>query len=499
MAAFEPGEATATLFWDPTLGPPPTSIAELLDRPDDAWHAGHAIGGRLVPRAVRLADPTAMHSVDTPLDTAVASWRVSLRACLVRNDVLVTLGMVDERFDDLGPAGLDLGLRWLRSGARVRYEPDLVGWSPESALTAVRPSDADEVLLAANTLGARWSRYVAVRSGALRWAGRPPDPRSPPEAPYTPARRATDRPVARVAVLIPTIDRYPYLRTVLGQLRDQTRRPDRIVVVDQTPPDRRDPDLASEFADLPIEIVTRPVAGQSTARNAGLSRICADAVLFIDDDDEIDEDLIARHLANLEKLDLDVSSGAATEPGGRSRPVGFDRARTADVLPTNNSLVRRSALDGSGWFDEAYDHGPRADHDLGMRLHLSGARMWFDPDISVLHHRAPAGGLRTHGARRTTYAGSRSSIWERHRLAATERYLWGRYYDESAQREAERLRVLGVFAHHGPRWRWFARIVAQTLLLPDTLLRLRRARAAAAELAQDHPTIPGLTRAGPEP
>src|SRR5262249_23808170 len=181
-----------------------------------------------------------------------------------------------------------------------------------------------------------------------------------------------------------------------------------------TPAPRRDRAIANEFADLPLTVLELESAGQCTARNAGLLRARGDAILFVDDDDEIDADLIARHVAHLAATGADVSSGVAKEPGAGPIPEAFTRARASDVFPTNNSLARRRVLERSGLFDLAYDHGARADGDLGMRAYLSGAVMLLSPTICVLHHHAPRGGLRTHGARVVTYAGSRRRITLRH-------------------------------------------------------------------------------------
>ena len=58
-----------------------------------------------------------------------------------------------------------------------------------------------------------------------------------------------------MTVLIPTIDRYPYLEVLLENLRTQTVRPVEIIVVDQTRPERRRTDLADRFTDLPLRII----------------------------------------------------------------------------------------------------------------------------------------------------------------------------------------------------------------------------------------------------
>ncbi len=294
-----------------------------------------------------------------------------------------------------------------------------------------------------------------------------------------------------MTVLVPTIERYPYLREVLDQLRRQELPPHQVVVVDQTPPADRDPDLPADFADLPTTWITLDAAGQCSARNAGLEAATGDQVLFIDDDDdELGTDLLRRHVDNLHRLGLDVSSGGVHEPGAGQTSAEFRRFRASDTFPTNNTMVRREALERSGWFDLAYDHGERADHDLGMRLHLAGCRMALDPTITVLHHHAPRGGLRVHRARTTTYGGSRRTILGRQRLSPTQLYLWRRYFSAEQCHEAELLHLAGVVSGTGSPAHRAARSVVQLALLPDTVRRLGRARRAAVDLGRRFPSIP---------
>ena len=61
-----------------------------------------------------------------------------------------------------------------------------------------------------------------------------PRPALPAPFNYGSSSSTSDAPKARVSVLIPTLERYPYLRTLLDQLRSQTVRPYEIIVVDQT-------------------------------------------------------------------------------------------------------------------------------------------------------------------------------------------------------------------------------------------------------------------------
>jgi glycosyltransferase involved in cell wall biosynthesis len=295
-----------------------------------------------------------------------------------------------------------------------------------------------------------------------------------------------------VSVVIPTIDRYPWLRTVLGHLDRQTVAPDEVLVVDQTPVERRE-DVAALAPDgLPLRVLTSEVAGQCTARNLALHAATGELLLFLDDDDELPEDLLATLLARLVQTGVDAVSGVAVEPGEDAPDAAFTRFRQSDVFPTNNTLLRRSALADSGLFDLAFDRGERADHDLGMRLYLAGRRLVLDPGAEVLHHHAPRGGLRAHAARVSTYRGSRHSTTARHQLAPTEVYLWQRYFRPDQVREALRLRLLGTFSRRGGWQRRALRVVVQLALLRSTRTQLREAVAAAGRLAEQHPTIPAL-------
>jgi hypothetical protein len=181
-------------------------------------------------------------------------------------------------------------------------------------------------------------------------------------------------------------------------------------VLDQTAADRRAPSWPGSFPDLPLRYFALDRAGQCSSRNLGIRHARGDAILFLDDDDEVPPDLIERHLASMARFGCDVSSGVADEVGGGPLPESFRLVRSSDVFPTNNSLARIARSRGSGLFDLAYERGARADGDLGMRLYLSGAFMVLNPEISVLHHHAPSGGLRTHRARVVTRASSRARL-----------------------------------------------------------------------------------------
>jgi glycosyltransferase involved in cell wall biosynthesis len=233
-------------------------------------------------------------------------------------------------------------------------------------------------------------------------------------------------------------------------------------------------------------------AGQCASRNLGLKEAKGDFIMFIDDDDEIEPDLIGKHLDCLQEPGLNISNGVAHEIGAGELPVYFKHCRISDVFPTNNTMIRKKILEKSGLFDLAYDLGQRADHDLGMRLYLSGELMVLNPHIQVLHHHAPMGGLRQHKARVDTYAASRQRLFRRNLSTISDIYLAKRYFSEEQVREMLWISLLGTFSIRGGVLKRMLKILIGTFLLPYNLWTLlKRCRAAEALLA-NYPQIPDL-------
>jgi glycosyltransferase involved in cell wall biosynthesis len=299
----------------------------------------------------------------------------------------------------------------------------------------------------------------------------------------------------RVSVLIPTVDRYPYLRVLLNQLRFQTVPPCDIVVIDQTSCEGRDRSLSRDFSDLPLRIIYQDEAGQCASRNAGLETVTGDCVLFIDDDDEVEPDLIERHLSVLKRFSADSSSGVAAEVGAENFTPSAGVIRSSDQFPTNNTLAKLATFEKAGLFDLAYNRGQRADGDLGMRVYLSGATMVLSTDISVLHHHAPSGGLRKHNARVVTYASSRSRLFHRNLPSATEFYLGYRYFGRHQVREMAWLRVLGTFSAKGGLLRIAGKLLLGFILLPHTLWVVRQRWKQGENMLMSFPSIPKLKKA----
>jgi glycosyltransferase involved in cell wall biosynthesis len=480
-----------------------------------------------LPGILDFLSPGWMLSCDPPADIEATSWRLSLSACLVRMDALRKLGGPRPEFKTLEAAALEMGHRWIRRGALMRHVPALIG--PQSSAFSVQPPALpfeDELRFACYRYGPKWAAWSAFRavvtrythlSSAIRsWRAVMSGPR-PSEPPplrsigvqssgfkvqgsrfdsQPPGSIGSQPPPLRlqspVSVLIPTVDRYPFLRTLLGQLRQQTVRPLEIIIVDQTAPGLREGKLTEEFRDLPLKVIFQDQPGQCTSRNAGLQMARGDYILFIDDDDEVPPNLIELHLETLKQFQADVSSGVADEVGAGPLPADFRLLRASDVFPTNNTMICRDILRRSGLFDLAYNHRPRADGDLGMRIYLAGALMVLDPAISVLHHHAPSGGLRKHKARTVTYAMSRKQVFRRALAGVSEIYLSQRYFPDTHLREMLWQSVLGTFSLRGNMARRMAKVLVSGALLPLSIWELRARMETARKMTSRFPQIPTL-------
>jgi len=508
-AARQPG-ADFVLFWDATLGAADAAAVQALAAtPGDVWHAGLALGMGGLPWLIDFVDPVWRFNRDPDPATPAVSWRLSLRACLARAAVLERLGGPDPHFQTMAGAALELGHRWVRRGALLRHVAALLPVTPAPAAQPGPPAMPldDEMRFLRLRYGRMWAAWAGWRAwrrdgsfAALRALRRPLAPGIKQPAPFLHDVAVFPLPDAlpTVTILIPTLDRYPHLFNLLAQLREQTVPPLEIIVVDQTEGDGRDTDWPARFTDLPLRVLWRDRPGQCSSRNAGLGAARGDTVLFLDDDDEAPPDLIARHLAFLARFGADASCGVAEEVGAGALPADFTWLRAADVFPTNNALLRAAALAGSGLFDLAYERGERADHDLGMRLYLSGALLALNPAASVVHLHAPRGGLRQHRARVVTRGASRASLLARQLLAPTEGYLWSRYFRPDQVDEALRIRTIGTLRGSGGRGRRLLRAAAMLVLLPDTARQNRARLAQGRAMLNDYPAIPAYEPAPAE-
>ncbi|MFC1584254.1 glycosyltransferase family 2 protein [Fibrobacterota bacterium] len=492
------------LFWDEHLGmPEPEMVRAVCRLPGNVWHAGLRLGLSGLPRVLDFVHPAWTLNLDPSPEIESSGWRISLRACLAERRVLQDLEHVSPEFDTLEGAGLDMGYRYITQGVFVRHVPWLIPGETGSSLPS--PSLKDEVLFCHRNFNGFWNRWVLFRVIMTAAVPRLQFWKHWYDMRKSSRERMRPKPFAQIgrlpgesgsgaeiSILIPTLDRYPYLKTLLKQVREHDIKPYQIIIIDQTAPERRKKDFYDEFNDLPLKVIFQDSPGQCSSRNAGIKAAKGEYILFLDDDDEISQTLLKRHLESLDAWQAQVSSGIAHEDGIDHQPHNFTFVRTSDVFPTNNTMIKKTILNQSGLFDLAYNHGSRADSDLGTRLYLEGNFMVLNPGISVIHHHAPQGGLRVHKARTVTYASSRNRLFHRHLPSETEIYRARRFFTPSQVREMLWIFALATFKIRGGLSRKCLKMILSLLAFPHTCWIMFKRNRAAGKRLKDFPVIPRL-------
>jgi glycosyltransferase involved in cell wall biosynthesis len=178
------------------------------------------------------------------------------------------------------------------------------------------------------------------------------------------------QPAPRVSVVIPTRNRLPLLERTLVSVLGQEDVALDVVVVDEASTDGTADALAS-VADPRISIVRHPEPrGVAAARNAGLERVEAEWVAFVDDDDLWAPQKLASQLEAL-----------AASPGCEWSCTG------AIVVDENLRIVGSEAVPAAGGLVDrilAYNAIPGGGSSVVARTEVVRALGGFDPELRVV-------------------------------------------------------------------------------------------------------------------
>jgi glycosyltransferase involved in cell wall biosynthesis len=194
-----------------------------------------------------------------------------------------------------------------------------------------------------------------------------------------------------VSIVIPTYNRAELLPRTLASVAAQTYRPIETVVVDDNSIDDTDAAIERGARDLERAGIAlhskRLVAnrGPSAARNVGIGMSTGALVAFLDSDDLWRPLFVAKLVDVLSRrpdcgvcfsgnVGIDINDKVTginrfelgDEPEGQLRTPFEAFVRDLTLFCTSSVLVRRSALDEVGWFDETLRQSE--DNDLFFRL-----------------------------------------------------------------------------------------------------------------------------------
>lgn len=195
-----------------------------------------------------------------------------------------------------------------------------------------------------------------------------------------------------VSVVIPALNEADNLRTALPLVQSQLGPTDEVVVVDNGSIDST-ANLAREMGAV---VISEPVRGRSTARNAGFRRSRGELVVFLDADCRPEKNWLSALMASFGDPKVGCVAGEITVLHGESslgRYLSEKRHLTQEVnfqhpfLPfggSGNIAFRRVVLERIGLFDEKLFSGH--DADLCWRMQLeTDFKIVRAPEAIVYH------------------------------------------------------------------------------------------------------------------
>jgi GT2 family glycosyltransferase len=243
----------------------------------------------------------------------------------------------------------------------------------------------------------------------------------PHEAAYRLFDSALVRSAPKVSVIIPTLNRYTYLKDALRDLERQDYRNFDVIIADQSDPFR--PDFYKEFQ-LDIKLIRQEEKALWLARNAAVKSSDAEYLLLYDDDSRVEHDWISQHVKCLDYFRADISAGVSISKVGAKVPENYSFLRWADQLDTGNAFIKRDVFRRIGLFDRQFERQRMGDGEFGMRAYLAGFKSISNPYARRLHLKVGEGGLRQMGS----WDAFRPKSWLAPRPIPSVLYLSRKYF-----------------------------------------------------------------------
>lgn len=198
----------------------------------------------------------------------------------------------------------------------------------------------------------------------------------------------------RVSVIMPLYNGAAHLMEAVASVAAQTRVPDELVVVDDGSTDDGIALLQTLSTPFPIRTVRQKRAGQSVARNRGVTTAVGDLLAFLDQDDAwhsehlqvlcepfVEDTAVGWVYSDFDEIDavgrtVTLSFLADRAIGHPRRSLGACLGENLMVIPSA-SVIRRTTFERLGGFDEELQG--YEDDDLYVRAFRGGTAMVFEP------------------------------------------------------------------------------------------------------------------------
>lgn len=198
-----------------------------------------------------------------------------------------------------------------------------------------------------------------------------------------------------VSVVIPTLNRYTYLKDVLSDLENQDYKNFEVIVCDQS--DNFDESFYKGW-ELDLVLLRQKEKALWLARNSSIRAAKGDYILLFDDDSRVNPDWITQHLKCLDFYKADISSGVSLSNVGNKVPENYYFNRWSDQIDTGNVMFRKDMMKTTGMFDRQFEKQRQGDGEFGLRCYLMGFTNISNHLAKRLHLKAEEGGLRQMGS-----------------------------------------------------------------------------------------------------
>jgi len=225
----------------------------------------------------------------------------------------------------------------------------------------------------------------------------------------------------KVSVVIPTLNRYDYLKDVLEDLEKQEYPNFDVIVVDQSEP------FDKVFYDnykLNLKLIHQKEKALWLARNTAVKISNAEYMLLFDDDSRVEKDWIENHLKCLDFFNTPISSGTSISVIGAKVPESYSYFKLSDQIDTGNVMLKKDVFRKVGLFDRQFEKQRMGDGEFGLRTYLAGFLNVSNPYAQRLHLKVGTGGLRQMGS----WDGLRPTNWFAPRPIPSVLYYFRKYY-----------------------------------------------------------------------
>lgn len=197
-----------------------------------------------------------------------------------------------------------------------------------------------------------------------------------------------------VSVIIPTLNRYNYLKNVLSDLEKQDYLNFEVIICDQS--DNFDEEFYNGW-DLELKLIRQEEKALWLARNNAIKSAKGEYIAFSEDDVRIEHNWLFQHLKCIDFFNADISAGVFF-PYLTEIPVYKRFFKWAAQFATGNALVKKEIFYKTGLFDRQFEKQRSGDGEYGLRCYLLGVKSVSNPLAFCKDIKASTGGLRDHGS-----------------------------------------------------------------------------------------------------